>query len=123
MTNEDNTTDVPFSNWTLATGTKPGVRYVVLADYQKDCPVCCAGNEVVAGAVRREHDAESSRVMQMEDSMNARCLAVAMVLTATAVIGAEGLDFDSRLARIVVDGHRRAMAHAQVNVVEPGLAR
>jgi hypothetical protein len=28
MTNEDNTTDVPISNWTLATGTKPGARYV-----------------------------------------------------------------------------------------------
>ena len=28
MTNEDNTTDVPTSNWTLATGTKPGAREV-----------------------------------------------------------------------------------------------
>jgi hypothetical protein len=28
MTNEDNTTNVPISNWTLATGTKPGARYV-----------------------------------------------------------------------------------------------
>jgi hypothetical protein len=28
MTNGDNTTDVPISNWTLATGTKPGARYV-----------------------------------------------------------------------------------------------
>ena len=28
MTNEDNTTDVPISDWTLATGTKPGARYV-----------------------------------------------------------------------------------------------
>ena len=28
MTNEHNTTDVPISNWTLATGTKPGARYV-----------------------------------------------------------------------------------------------
>ena len=28
MTNEDNTTHVPISNWTLATGTKPGARYV-----------------------------------------------------------------------------------------------
>jgi hypothetical protein len=28
MTNEDNTADVPISNWTLATGTKPGARYV-----------------------------------------------------------------------------------------------
>ena len=28
MTNEDNTTDVPISNWTLATGTKPGARDV-----------------------------------------------------------------------------------------------
>ena len=28
MTNEHNITDVPISNWTLATGTKPGARYV-----------------------------------------------------------------------------------------------
>ena len=28
MTNEDNTTDVRVSNWTLATGTKPGAREV-----------------------------------------------------------------------------------------------
>jgi hypothetical protein len=28
MTNEDTTADVPISNWTLATGTKPGARYV-----------------------------------------------------------------------------------------------
>jgi hypothetical protein len=28
MTNEDTTTEVPISNWTLATGTTPGARYV-----------------------------------------------------------------------------------------------
>jgi hypothetical protein len=28
MTNEDNTNHVPISDWTLATGTKPGARYV-----------------------------------------------------------------------------------------------
>jgi hypothetical protein len=28
MTNEDTTVDVPISNWTLATGTKPGARDV-----------------------------------------------------------------------------------------------
>jgi hypothetical protein len=28
MTNEDVTTDVPISNWSLATGTKPGARDV-----------------------------------------------------------------------------------------------
>ena len=28
MTNEGNTTDVRISNWTLATGTKPGAREV-----------------------------------------------------------------------------------------------
>ena len=28
MTNEDNTADVRISNWTLATGTKPGAREV-----------------------------------------------------------------------------------------------
>jgi hypothetical protein len=28
MTNEDTTEDVPISNWTLATGTKPGARDV-----------------------------------------------------------------------------------------------
>jgi hypothetical protein len=28
MANEDNDTDAPISDWTLATGTKPGARYV-----------------------------------------------------------------------------------------------
>lgn len=28
MANEDNTADVRISNWTLATGTKPGAREV-----------------------------------------------------------------------------------------------
>ena len=28
MTNKENTADVPISNWTLATGTKPGAREV-----------------------------------------------------------------------------------------------
>jgi hypothetical protein len=28
MTNEDNIADAPISNWTLATGTKPGARRV-----------------------------------------------------------------------------------------------
>jgi hypothetical protein len=28
MTNEENITDVRISNWTLATGTKPGAREV-----------------------------------------------------------------------------------------------
>jgi hypothetical protein len=28
MTNEENAADVRISNWTLATGTKPGVREV-----------------------------------------------------------------------------------------------
>jgi hypothetical protein len=28
MTNDDNDADVQISNWTLATGTKPGARYV-----------------------------------------------------------------------------------------------
>ena len=28
MTNEDNNKDAPISDWTLATGTKPGARYV-----------------------------------------------------------------------------------------------
>ena len=28
MTNEDTTADVPISDWTLATGTKPGARDV-----------------------------------------------------------------------------------------------
>ena len=28
MTNEHNTADVPISSWTLATGMKPGARYV-----------------------------------------------------------------------------------------------
>jgi signal transduction histidine kinase len=28
MTNEDNTAEAPVSNWTLATGTKPGAREV-----------------------------------------------------------------------------------------------
>ena len=32
MTNEDNITNVPISNWTLATGTTPGARYVYSPD-------------------------------------------------------------------------------------------
>ena len=29
MTNEDNAATVPISNWTLATATMPGARYVL----------------------------------------------------------------------------------------------
>ena len=54
MTNEDNITNVPISNWTLATGTKPGARYVVLATCQEDRSACSAGSQAVAGTVRRE---------------------------------------------------------------------
>ena len=32
MTNEDKTADVRISDWTLATGTKPGARYVYSPD-------------------------------------------------------------------------------------------
>ena len=42
MTNEDNTTDVPISNWTLATGTKPGARYVYSPANQEHCSACRA---------------------------------------------------------------------------------
>jgi hypothetical protein len=137
-----------------------------------------------------EQRGDSSRVMQMEDAMKARCLVVAMVLTATAVTAAkEPLsirvspafsfapanlvirtsvepDAENRSVEVIadsaefyrsstialegdrapktmmiefrslppgdyevsamligVDGRRRAIAHAQVNVVESGLAR
>ena len=35
MTNEESTTDVPISDWTLATGTKPGARHVYWLDTQR----------------------------------------------------------------------------------------
>ena len=38
MTNEDNTANVPISNWTLATGTKPGARYVYAPDSTSTAP-------------------------------------------------------------------------------------
>ena len=41
MTNEDNTTDVPISNWTLATGTKPGARDVYSAAARVDTQNVC----------------------------------------------------------------------------------
>ena len=41
MTSENNTTDVPISNWTLATGTKPGAR-------DGDSPTACV--PALAGA-------------------------------------------------------------------------
>jgi hypothetical protein len=31
MTNDNNTSNVPISNWTLATATRPGERYVYAA--------------------------------------------------------------------------------------------
>ena len=137
-----------------------------------------------------ERPGDSTRVMQMEDGMKARCLVVAMVLAATPVAGAkeplsirvspafsfapanlvirtsvepdeknrsleviadssefyrsstitlEGDrapkttmvefrslppgDYEVTAMLIGADGHRRATAHAQINVVVPGLAR
>jgi hypothetical protein len=53
MTNEDTTADVPISNWTLATGTKPGARDVY-APYQEHASAYTARRQVAAGAARRE---------------------------------------------------------------------
>ena len=52
MTNEDNTTDVPISNWTLATGTKPGARYVYSLTNRSTARH--VEPKAVAAAVRRE---------------------------------------------------------------------
>jgi len=43
MTSHDNTSDVPLSNWTLATGTKPGERYVYPAVLQQPTPRSTTG--------------------------------------------------------------------------------
>jgi hypothetical protein len=52
MTNEDNTTHVPISNWTLATGTKPGARYVYSLTNRSTARH--VEPKAVAAAVRRE---------------------------------------------------------------------
>ena len=54
MTNEDNTTDVPISNWTLATGTKPGARYVYSPTTSSTARHVEPDSQAVAAAVRRE---------------------------------------------------------------------
>ena len=38
MTHEDNTADVRISNWTLATGTKPGVRHLYSPSARSTAP-------------------------------------------------------------------------------------
>ena len=53
MTNDGTTEDVPTSNWTLATGTKPGARDA-FPTYQEHGLACSARSQVVAGAARRE---------------------------------------------------------------------
>jgi hypothetical protein len=53
MTNEDNTTDVPISNWTLATGTKPGARYVY-SPPTRSTARHAEPSQAVAAAVRPE---------------------------------------------------------------------
>ncbi len=85
MTNEDTTADVPISNWTLATGTKPGARgvysprpgarlgmYSLKTGRRRSC--------ATRAGRRNEQHGDSNRVMQIEDAMKARCLVVAMVL-------------------------------------------
>ena len=50
MTNEDNTSNVPISNWTLATGTKPGARYVYSPPTSEHCSACRARSQAVVGS-------------------------------------------------------------------------
>ena len=52
MTNEDTTANVPISDWTLATGTKPGARDVCSPHTRSTARH--ARSQVVAGAARRE---------------------------------------------------------------------
>ena len=54
MTNEDNTADARISNWTLATGSKPGAREVSLATQSKHRCACRARSQIVVGTMRRE---------------------------------------------------------------------
>ena len=54
MTNENNTADVRVSNWTLATGTKPGAREGGAATHEKHRCACRARSQVVVGGLRRE---------------------------------------------------------------------
>jgi hypothetical protein len=51
MTNEDTTADVPISNWTLATGTKPGAREV----YSPPTTSTAARVERIAAIVLKKH--------------------------------------------------------------------
>ena len=53
MTNEDTTADVPTSNWTLATGTKPGAREVY-SPPTRSTGARIERSRVVVGVARRE---------------------------------------------------------------------
>ena len=53
MNNEDNTADVRISNWTLATGTKPGAREGVLATGEEHRWAWRARAQVVVDVIRR----------------------------------------------------------------------
>ena len=43
MTGHEETSDVRLSNWTLATGTKPGERYVYPPVFQQSAPRSTTG--------------------------------------------------------------------------------
>ena len=54
MTNEENAADVRISNWTLATGTMPGARYVYSPTTMEYCFARRARSQGLVGASRRE---------------------------------------------------------------------
>ncbi len=54
MTNEENAADVRISNWTLATGTMPGARYVYSPTTMSTASHVRARSQGLVGDSRRE---------------------------------------------------------------------
>ena len=102
MTNEDNVTNPPISNWTLATGTKPGAREVYTPPARSTAPYIAPANLVIRTTLEGDRTPNTT-----------------MVEFRSLPPG----DYEVTAMLIGVDGHRQATAHAQVNIGEPALAR
>jgi hypothetical protein len=128
MTNEDNVTNVPISNWTLATGTKPGAREVYAPPPRSTAPHIAPANLVIR--TNAEPDAENRSMEFIGESAafyrSSRITLEGDRAPNTTMVEFRSLppgDYEVTAMLIGADGHRRATAHAQVNVVELGLAR
>ena len=128
MTNEENVTIVPISNWTLATGTKPGARDVYAPPARRTAPHIAPANLVIRTSV--EPDAENRSMEVIGDSAtfyrSSRITLEGDRAPNTTMVEFRSLppgDYEVTAMLIGMDGHRRATAHAQVNVGEPALAR